>query len=207
MSKRTPALSTARRGAAAGLVILIGACSSVSPPRFHTLMPVPASTAAMIAPAGAVAWEVLPVTIPAQVDQPQWVVSTADGSLAVLEQERWIAPLGEEIRAAVAERLTQHLGTPSAAVEPGKVWRIRIDVQRFDSAPGREVRLEATWTLSTSAAPAAVLRCRSDFVQAIGAGGYPALASGHRQDVVRLADTVAEALKALSTGQARTCRA
>jgi uncharacterized lipoprotein YmbA len=150
---------------------------------------------------------VLPVAIPPGVDQPQWVVRTVDGSLAVLEQERWIAPLGEEIRAAVANRLTQQLGTPAVSAESRKRWRILIDVQRFESAPGREARLEATWTLSSDADAAAALRCRAEFVQALAAGGYVALATGHQQAIATLADTIGSELKALNAGQTTTCSA
>jgi hypothetical protein len=194
-----------RGSAAAGLLVLLGACSSVAPPRFHTLMSAPGGSTSKISPAGAVAWELLPVSIPAQVDQPQWVVRTVDGSLAVLEQERWIAPLSEEIRAVVGERLLQTVGPSATAVEPGKVWRVRIDVQRFDSVPGREVRLETTWALGTSLEAATSLRCHGEFVQPVAAGGYPALALGHQQTVARLADKVSRSLKALSAGQAVTC--
>jgi len=207
MKSPIPALPTLRNCAALGLAVLLGACSSMQPPRFHTLMPAPASTTPTIAPAGPLAWEVLPVTIPAQVDQPQWVVRTIDGSLAVLEQERWIAPLGEEIRAAVADRLTRTLGAPAPPLESGKVWQVRIDVQRFDSVPGREARLEATWTLSPNVGAAMALRCHGDFVQQISTGGYAALASGHQQGVARLAESITRTLRALSAGQSATCEA
>ena len=196
-----------RRGAAIGIAVLalLAGCGSAQPPRYHTLMPAAASTVRPPAPAGLLAWEVLPVTIPPGVDQPQWVVRTVEGSLAVLEQERWIAPLGEEIRAAVADRLTQEVGTPAVSAESRKRWRIRIDVHRFESAPGREARLEATWTLSSDADAAAALRCRGDFVQALSAGGYLALATGHQQAVARLADAIGGELKALNAAQTATC--
>jgi len=135
------------------------------------------------------------------------VVQTVDGSLAVLEQERWISPLGEEIRAAVTDRLTQQVGAPSVSAELRRRWRIRIDVHRFDSAPGREARLEATWTLSSDADAdaAAALRCRGEFVQALAASGYLALAKGHQQAVTTLADAIANELKALNAGQTASC--
>ena len=133
------------------------------------------------------------------------MVRTVDGSLAVLEQERWIAPLGEEVRAAVADRLTQLVGAPAASAETGKRWRIRIDVQRFDSAPGREARIEATWTLTSDAEAAAPLRCRGEFVQPLTASGYLALAKGHQQAAAQMADAIASALKAVAAGQAATC--
>ncbi len=184
---------------------LLAGCSSAQPPRYHSLMPAPSSTARPVAAAGSLAWEVLPVAIPAGVDQPQWVVRTADGSLAVLEQERWIAPLGEEVRAAVTERLTQVVGAPTASTLPGRRWRIRIDVQRFESAPGREARIEATWTLASDAEAATPLRCHSEFVQPLAASGYLALAKGHQQAASQLADAIASTLKAVVAGQAATC--
>ena len=180
---------------------LLAACSSATPPRYHTLMPLPATPAPTVAPTGPLAWEVLPVVIPAQVDQPQWVVRTSDGSLAVLEQERWIAPLGDEIRAAVVERLTELVGAPAA----GKRWRVSIDVQRFDTVPGREVRLEATWRLRTDADGAAVLSCRGEFVQPLSASAYPALNAGHRQSVSQLADAIGRALSAVGAGRVASC--
>lgn len=196
-----------RRGAAIGVAVLalLAGCSSVQPPRYHTLMPAPASAARPPAPAGSLAWEVLPVAVPAGVDQPQWVVQTVDGGLAVLEQERWIAPLGEEIRGAVADRLTQALGAPAVSAEPRQRWRIRIDVRRFDSAPGREARLEATWTVSSDVEAATPLRCRGEFVQVPAASGYLALAKGHQQAVAALADAIGSELKALHAGQTAMC--
>ena len=207
MTRSLPASHARRRGAAIGVAMLalVAGCGSAQPPRYHTLMPAPASTVRPAAPAGSLAWEVLPVAVPAGVDQPQWVVRTVDGSLAVLEQERWIGPLGEEIRAAVADRLTQEIGTPAVSAESRKRWRIRIDVHRFESAPGREARLEATWTLSSDADAAAALRCRGEFVQALSASGYLALATGHQQAVARLADAIGGELKALNAGQTATC--
>jgi len=212
MTRPFPCLveSDARRRCASiviAMLALLAGCGSAQPPRYHTLMPAPASTVRAPAGAGSLAWEVLPVAIPPGVDQPQWVVRTVDGSLAVLEQERWIAPLGEEIRAAVANRLTQQLGTPAVSAESRKRWRILIDVQRFESAPGREARLEATWTLSSDADAAAALRCRAEFVQALAAGGYVALATGHQQAIATLADTIGSELKALNAGQTTTCSA
>ena len=207
MTRSVPTSRARCRRAAIGVAVLalLAGCASVQPPRYHTLMPAPASGVRPAAPAGSLAWEVLPVAIPAGVDQPQWVVRHVDGSLAVLEQERWVAPLGEEIRAAVVERLTQDLGAPAVLAEPRKRWRIRIDVHRFESASGREARLDATWTLSSDAEAATALRCRGEFMQTPAASGYLALAKGHQQVVAAFADAIGSELKALNAGQTATC--
>ena len=207
MTRPLPASPARRRGVAIGIatLALVAGCGSVPPPRYHSLMQAPTPTARPVAPTGSLAWEVLPVAVPAAVDQPQWVVRTVDGSLTVLEQERWIAPLGEEVRAAVADRLTQELGVSTVSADPRKRWRVRIDVTRFDSTPGREARLEANWTLSSDGEAAAALRCHGKFVQTLAENGYLVLAKGHQQAVAQLADVIGSELRAVGTGQAPAC--
>lgn len=183
-------------------MLLLAACSSQAPPRFHSLMP-PVATVRAAAGAAAPAWQLLPVSIPAQVDQPQFVVRRADDTLAVLEQERWIAPLNDEIRAALVEHLATTLGAPGATPAPGrKDWRIGVDVQRFDSTPGRST-LVAQWAL-LAGGDAPVLRCRSVYEQSVGAG-MVALAGGHRQALQQLAGSIASVLTALDAGRVVGC--
>lgn len=211
MSRQLTGHERLRRGAGRALACVVaaglGACANAPAPTFHSLMPAPAVAAPRIASTGSLAWEVLPVTVPAQVDQPQWVVHSVDGSLAVLEQQRWIAPLAGEIGAAVADRLTRIVGAPAAAgsVVPGQQWRIRIEVQRFDSVPGRETRLEARWSLRSAVDGGLMLSCRGEFAQAVSSPGYIALAKGHQQGVAQLGDVIGRALKAMSAGQSATC--
>jgi uncharacterized lipoprotein YmbA len=194
-----------RRSMALLALVLLAACGSAPATRFHTLLAPPSDASA---PAKTIAWELLPVTIPAQADQPQLVVRAGDGSLALLEHERWIAPLADEYRAALAERLTQALGPAlpagASARADAKLWRIRVDVQRFDSAPGRYARQEVSWGIDSGLAGAPALACRSVLEQP-AEDGYPALAAAHRQDLARLAQAIAAAVLALDAGQAATC--
>jgi hypothetical protein len=82
---------------------------------------------------------------------------------------------------------------------------VRIDVQRFDSAPGSEARLEATWTLRSDGDGAATLSCHAEFVQPPASVSYPALAQAHQQAVAKLADAIGNALKAMRAGQPASC--
>lgn len=191
-------------GAIAAAAILLGACATASAPRFHSLAPAPVTPAAKAAPASGLAWEVVPISVPPGVDQPQWVVRGVDGSLVVLEQERWIAPLGDELRAAVSAQLVQMLGAPAASAPT--VWRVRIDVLRFESAPGREARVDAVWSLASDAAPSAVaVRCRGEYVQSLATDGYLAIASAQQKNVALLGGSIAAALGALGAGRPATC--
>ena len=180
------------------------ACSTPAPPRFHSLTPA-AATPGKVAAAGALAWEVLPVSVPPGVDQPQWVVRSMDGSLVVLEQERWVGPLADEIRAAVTAQLTQTLGPPST--KSVLVWRVRIDVLRFETAPGREARIESVWSLLPSSGGATTgQRCHGSFVESAGVdGGYLGLAASHQRGVAQLADAIAAGLAAVAAGKPASC--
>lgn len=179
--------------------LLMTGCGS-TPPRFHSLLGDPLQIAAP-----SVSWQLSPVTVPAQVDRPQWVVRRADGSLAVLENERWHAPLQDELRDALAEQLSARLGPAGQPAATGRTaWRITLDVQRFDSVPGRAT-LVAQWQVQSSADRAG-LRCSFQYAHTV-ADGVPALAAGHRRNVAQLAGVVASALLALDAGQKPSCPA
>ena len=187
---------------------LAAGCAEAPVTHFHTLLPAVSGVAVGGAAPNGVAWTLAPVLVPAQVDRPQWVVRGAGETIAVLESERWVAPLADELRAAVAERLTARLGSPgsvSPSTSPGGVARqVRIAVQRLDGAPGRYARLDAAWTIGAAGTAAPTLACRSVLEQAVP-GGFAALADGHRGNVARLADAIAVALLATGSGAAAAC--
>ena len=200
--------ATRRLTAAAAVVAaaLAVGCAGAPVTHFHTLLPAADASSATPPAAGGAAWTLASVAIPAQVNRPQWVVRGDGESLAVLENERWIAPLADELRAAVGERLSARLGSQNGlAPTAGRTgWQVRIAVQRLDAAPGRYARLDAGWTLGAADAAAPALVCRSVIEQPV-AGGYPALADGHRRNVAQLGDTIAATLLAADRGEARAC--
>jgi hypothetical protein len=183
---------------ALALVVALSGCAlPQSPPvRYHTLLPAETQAAPSTQ---RLAWELLPVAVPAQVDRPQWVVRAADGSLAVLEQERWIAPLADEVHAALAEVLTRRFGPPQ-----GGGWRVVVDVQRLDTVPGRGTRLEASWSVQGAAAIAPALRCAAS-IEESASGDIGALAQAHRHAVAALGSRIAAALAALASGHQASC--
>ena len=190
------------------VAVAAGCSTSQLPERFHTLLPSEASASSPAPATNPVYVDVVPVNVPAQVDHAQWVVRQADDSLLLLEQDRWAAPLRDELRSAIVERLTSRwsaLDVRSVAVPAPAVWRVRIDVQRFESIPGREARLEATWSLSSSQHGAPTLVCRSAFTESAAQAGVPALAAAHRRAAVRLADEIGTRLERLQAGEAAGC--
>lgn len=164
------------RPLSAGLCALVlAACSSTPVTRFHTLRADPPGGAASSATkASQPPWEVS-VAVPPQVDTPQWVVQRADGTLAVLEHDRWVSSLTDEIRTALEDGLRAAPAAPA---------RVAVDVRRFDAKLGRESRLEAAWTLTLP--DGRRLRCEAMLVEP-AVGGLAELAVAHRAAVAALA--------------------
>jgi len=190
-------------------LLALGACSLSAPPpiRLHTLMPAE-PTPREPAVAGRVPLYVSlePIRLPAQVDQPQWLVRLPDESLASLEQERWASPLGDELRQALLEQLAARFGVVEGrSSAPGAVapLRVALELRRFDSIPGREARIESIWTV---AGPAAALRCTL-LVREAAPGGTTELAAAHRRAVARLAGAIGASLVAVPPAAAPACPA
>jgi hypothetical protein len=149
-----------------------------------------------------------PVRMPVQVDQPQWVVRLPDDSVAVLEQDRWTTALRDEFQAALLEELIVGHGAIDARTQPSPgtpPWRIAIDVRRFESLPGREARIEGSWTIQASGGGrSAGSRCEW-LLREPAPGPLAALAAAHRRAIARLADAIAQALARAARGEPAAC--
>ena len=191
---------------ALALALALGACATPPPLRLHSLMPEAVSAAD--SPGPPLTIQLGPVLVPAQVDQPQWLVRLPDGTLALLDNERWARPLRDELRAALRETLARRWGVQDAAgaVNAAAAWRVNLELLRLDSTPAREARLDAQWAIAAMrpAAGQVPLGCRATLRQAVGAGTV-ALADGHRRIVGRLADQIGRQVRALSRGEAPAC--
>jgi uncharacterized protein len=199
LSRRVLASFTAALG-----LQLVG-CAATPPTRFHSLLAVE-STARKLPVVPGFAVSLASVTVPPQVDQPQWLLRSADGTLSLLEQERWVAPLRSELHGALLDRWAQGWGGRAAfASAKEATWRVNVDVTRWEALPGREVRLESRWS---AASGAATLSCQSVIREATHTeDGTPllALAASHRRAVVRLADEVAGRITAIQKGEVARC--
>jgi uncharacterized protein len=189
------------------LAATLVACSS-APTHFYTLLP-PAQPADAGTTPAAFAIDVAPVAVPAEVDQTQWLVRIGPGEVAVLDNERWAAPLADELRAAFSDELTLALGARDVytSTKPSgqPVYRIQIRVRRFESAAGQYALIEADWSVARrDGAPAAVaLECHSRVSQTVEPG-YAALAVGHQHVVAAIAARIAQAVRS-TAGENATC--
>lgn len=187
--------------------LLLTACAS-APLHYYTLVAPVDGTGAPTTAATSLPFELLPVGIPAQVDQPQLVVRDGAQGMAVLGSERWIAPLEDEVRSALSADLTRELHSQDLSGLPGSdqpLLRIKLDLRRFDSQPGGQALIEGAWSVRLlHGAHPATLSCTSQVSEPVGPG-YPALVQGHQRAIARIAAQIAAAGRALGAGQAPTC--
>jgi len=203
-----------RSACLAGLLATLAAiagCSSTPTVYYTLLAPAPAGAPP---PAPAYRIEVLDVAVPAQVDRPEFVVRTGAGELAPVDSRQWIAPLSGEIRTALSNELTQRLGAHDVYGLPHDgalpTYRVRLSVQRFDSALGVNARIDAGWTLERAGEGSTVTAgpaCGSSVSETV-APGYAALAEGQQRALAEIAGRIASSIRtAAATGAAPACPA
>lgn len=190
-------------GAMAALVAM-AACSSPSS-HFYTL-----GSDSVAAPAAApvsartanTQWmiAVAPIDVPPQVAKNQLVVQTGPTQVQVLEQERWASLPGDEIRRALSTSLTQQLGTidvyGTAYPDSTPVYRVSVNVQRFESWPGSHALIDAVWSVR-AVHSTAVMTCRSVVSEPVS-GGIDALVNGHRAALQQVSAQIAGAVQAMA---------
>ncbi|KVE39827.1 PqiC family protein [Burkholderia sp. TSV86] len=200
---------TARFVLAGAAAAALAACSS-PPTRFYTLDAAAAAAASTPAPAPAVSAnpafliQVPAIDVPEQVAMNQFVVQKSPSQVDVLEQTRWVSQPADEIRRALSSALTRRLDTIDVAnsAYPANVpvYRISVNVQRFESWPDRHAALTAVW--SVRALPSQmVMTCRTDVVEPVQPG-YGALVDGHRRAIGVLADQITAGVHAIAAARA-----
>ncbi|MFJ3522840.1 membrane integrity-associated transporter subunit PqiC [Pseudomonas sp. NPDC090203] len=175
----------------------LGACSS-TPTHYYTLIAPATQTQATHAQVP-FQFEMQPVLMAVQVDQPPLVVRQGDGSLAILENDRWGAPLGDEFHDALTGELERRFGVRDLAGLPKQnelpVLSIRTDVRRFESIIGQYAMIDVVWNLSIRSnqnnGQRQTLTCSSVVRQPAGPG-IENLVLAHQKALSSLADIIAK---------------
>jgi len=181
-----------------GLVLLM-ACATPET-RFYTLGAEAQPAVAKNVTSPALRVDVRPVKVPAAVARSQLVVQVNPAQVQVLEDDRWSSALPDEIRYALASRVSQQAGAFAASAvgrgEAVPVYQVGVDVQRFESWPGSHVLVDAVWSVSRSAGEE-TLTCHTTVSEPVS-GGYQAIVDGHRRAINAIAAQIAEVVRAFA---------
>jgi hypothetical protein len=183
------------------LVTAASGCGTTAPSRFYTLDPTALSDGA--AP---VSYPIMvgPVSVPAAVDRPEFVVQAAPNRVDVDEFNRWAAPLNDAVAQVVAGDLVKLLGTPNVASAPMAnfvpAYRVTIDIQRFDSVPSQAALVEAVWTVHSTAG-GETRSGRTVAREAVQGDGFDALAAAHSRALAKMSGDIAGTIRAEADDQ------
>lgn len=165
--------SSLRLAGACAAAAMVAACASPEP-TLHTLS---VRTEMMDAGRFQRAFRLSGVRVPERLDKPQIVLRTSDSEVVALEQQRWAAPFGSELRDALSANLASTLSAVdvgSGAAPAGvPLYRIGAEMRSYDARPGQGVTALVTWRVSrdaaTQGATPAALVCQTTLTQPAGA--------------------------------------
>lgn len=191
------------------LSAMVAACGASTPLRYHALAPGGAAPG----PSGGAALlvEVLPVTVPERLNRDEVVVNTPGGQPELRGNDRWAAPLADEMRQMVDDALWRRLraadvyGAPPLPGSAGlPQYRLALRVERLDATPGGQAVAEASWTLRRLPQGAQAF-CRSAAAERVAGADTAAAVAALGQAASRLAAAVAVSVERLNSGADDPC--
>jgi len=186
-------------------------CGSSPPARFYVLSVAP-SVATEGTEQALADYSVTdgPVSLPDAIDRPQLVVRVGANEVALLEEHRWAEPLQGEIARVIAGNLSQLLDARrvmaySPQTTGDEEYRVVVDIQRFDSAPGQSAQIDALWTVN-GAEGSARKTGRTVARESTGGESYDALVAAHSRALATVSAKIAEAIHSMNSTGAKTPR-
>jgi len=181
--------------AIAVIVVVTAGCAS-SPSRFYTLN---STVTGDGTPAANYTVVVGPVSIPALVDRPQFVVQVATNRVEVDEFNRWAEPLNDNIARVVAGDLAAQLGTTQVATAPlanfNSAYRVAIDIQRFESVRGKSVLIEAVWVVHRTTTGGTTCSGRTIASEPAAGDSFDALVAAHSRALAKVSGDIAAVIR------------
>ncbi|CAO3358934.1 PqiC family protein [Azospirillum melinis] len=184
-------------------------CGTSPPTHYHALLrpddALPASGQARMLV------EILPIAVPEALTRSNLVLTDEAGQVTVMEAERWLSPIGDELRQILADSLWKtarasdtYQAPVSGSVVTLPLYRLAVRLDRFEAVPDRAAVVDASWTLRRLPG-GAVQGCRWAGRQPVdgrdAASATAALSAASR----RLADRIGDSLRHVAAGQELPC--
>ncbi|MDN0077577.1 PqiC family protein [Crenobacter sp. SG2303] len=194
-----------KRWNALPLLLIAGGLAGCASPeaRYYTLAQgASASPAAarITQAAGQPIWiEVAPVRVPERLNRQNLLLVNDNGALKLLERDRWSAPLPDELRDALSQRLQDSLGAVDlyqqglSGINP--VYNITTQVLRLDAKLDKGASAEICWTVRRSPEDRVVAGCTQAELSA--PGGVEGVVAAYRKVVIQTAADITMAIQTI----------
>jgi uncharacterized lipoprotein YmbA len=192
---RSAAIGT---GAALIILLMVTGCGHSPPVRYVTLSAEPAvtpHTATRLQPV-----QLTAVHIPAELDRPELVTQTSANQLAIHENDRWGAPLGQMMRRTLAQDLLTRLPQGSFvlpdAPAPPDTRKLVVTVLNAEAGASGTLALQASWTLLSGPSSHTVLTQQVSLTSDMAGGDATAQAAALSHLLGQLADRISASIVA-----------
>ncbi len=180
-------------------------CASTAPSRFYQLESL--KTANTVASPGeqSVVVAIGPLRIPDYLDRPQIVTRSGPSELSLADFDRWAGSLEKDVIRVLTEDISALLPPDRFFVIPWvsssqssapSLYRVEVNIIRFEGAPGRSVLLKAQWAVFHRE-KGMLLNRESVITEQVGGAGYDALVSAMSRALGSLGRDISAALSSL----------
>jgi uncharacterized lipoprotein YmbA len=201
-----------RRAAIASTVcvfMILGGCGATSGSRFYTLTPVrpTGATAVTAASDGSILLGIGPVTIADYLDRPQIVTRTSQNELLLSEFNRWAGSLQSDTGRVLRENLDILLAGDGMSVTSWRrgipsVYRVSVDVSRFEATADMVVVLKAQWAVFAGDGAGVLLVRESDIREAVQGGGIEPVVTAMGRALAGLSREIAQGVRGVARAAA-----
>jgi uncharacterized lipoprotein YmbA len=174
------------------LVVLLAGCVTRHADHFYVLDPQPAAAAASRSQFDRQV--TLQVTVPSLLDRAEMVIETS-GGVAVMDHERWAAPLADMVSGALSQDIERRLADvvvlPRSADKAGiPLVRIAVQIDQVTASLSDHLSIETHWRVSDARTGKESLG-RDTFVSSQAAQSYAQIAAAFSACIALLADRLA----------------
>jgi len=184
------------------MVWLLAGCASQSPRVDFYMLSAdarPMGDASVAGKCNGQAISIGPISWPRYLDQPRIVTRVGTNRLEVHEFNRWGGSLEDDFSRTVIRNLSVLLQSElvinyrrSAQFSP--VYRVEVEVRRFDGQLGGDVTLEAKWSIIADASGKLEKVATSTIQKSTSASDYEALVNASSMAVAQLSEEIAAQL-------------
>jgi uncharacterized lipoprotein YmbA len=191
------------------ITLFLAGCSSSQRVEFYTLNPLTDVQAKANSPATdqKLTIGVGPVEIPEILDRPQIVTRSGPNKLNVDEFHRWASRIDESFAQVLAQNISLLLATDQVAVYPWNAdfkprYRIALKISYFEGQWGKDVLLEATWSVSSRQSQQTHPKRKSVINEPLSPEpDYEALVAAHSRAIARLSREIVKEIQDLQSGK------
>ncbi|WP_429364004.1 PqiC family protein [Paraburkholderia sp. GAS32] len=181
-------------------VVALAGCASQKA-TFYTLSPQAPGESTV--PAMPITVLIGSVAVPELVDRPQMVVRASANQVTIDEFARWADSLKSQIPRVIAADVAQELNSPRVSAypmagDPTAVYRVQIDVQRFDATLGDAVTVDALWSVSPPG-KRAPLSGRSTVREPCAGAGYDAVVAAYSRAFATISRDISTSIRSTAS--------